>query len=134
MAAALRVVILTPLIDAGALARECGEAASTIDQLVSRGMAKIHKSSKRDGRSTTLYAITSKGMAALDAHSATPTPTPAPAPAGMYEPPISALSTWTPTGYAGLELGRTCHRPGAYDAFTLPSMIGSERRTPKCAA
>lgn len=28
------------------------------------------------------------------------------------------------------ELGRTCHRPGAYDAFDLPSIIGQERRLP----
>jgi len=24
------------------------------------------------------------------------------------------------------ELGRTCHRPGAYDAFQLPSLFGDE--------
>jgi hypothetical protein len=132
MAAVLRVVMLTPLLDGAALARECGEAASTIEQLVSRGLAKIHKSSKRDGRSTTLYAVTLKGMVALDAHSATPAP--APPPVRGPEPPIAAPSTWTPTGYAGLELGRTCHRPGAYDAFSLPSMIGSERRVPKGVA
>lgn len=30
--------------------------------------------------------------------------------------------------YACPELGKTCNRPGAYDAFELPSLIGSERR------
>jgi hypothetical protein len=29
--------------------------------------------------------------------------------------------------YDGRELGRTCHRSGAYDAFELPSLIGGQR-------
>lgn len=31
--------------------------------------------------------------------------------------------------YDGRELGRTCVRPGAYDAYKLPSLIGSQRVT-----
>ena len=29
--------------------------------------------------------------------------------------------------YNGTELGRTCHRPGAYDFMTIPSMRNGER-------
>lgn len=29
--------------------------------------------------------------------------------------------------YDGKELGRTCYRPGAYDAYDLPSIIGPQR-------
>jgi hypothetical protein len=38
--------------------------------------------------------------------------------------------------YQPLELGRTCHRPGAYDAFELPSMMLGKRvyRTDAAAA
>lgn len=32
--------------------------------------------------------------------------------------------------YACPELGRTCFRPGAYDAFELPSLIGSRLHFP----
>lgn len=38
---------------------------------------------------------------------------------------ISAGTTTTP--YMGEELRRTCLRPGAYDAFELPSLIGDQR-------
>ena len=38
----------------------------------------------------------------------------------------------TTTGtYQGLELGRTCLRPGAYDAYEKPSLIGSHRIQPR---
>lgn len=33
--------------------------------------------------------------------------------------------------YNGAELGRTCTRPGAYDAYALPSLIAGERHTRK---
>lgn len=32
------------------------------------------------------------------------------------------------TPYTCPELGRTCHRPGAYDAFDLPSLYGDIRK------
>jgi len=32
--------------------------------------------------------------------------------------------------YTAPELKRTSHRPGAYDAFDLPSLIGSKRVPP----
>lgn len=35
--------------------------------------------------------------------------------------------------YDGRELGRTCVRPGAYDAYELPSLIGSKRVSRRAA-
>lgn len=37
----------------------------------------------------------------------------------------------TKEAYQGLELGRTCLRPGAYDAYEKPSLIGSQRIQPR---
>lgn len=39
-----------------------------------------------------------------------------PAPAGLWDRPT----------YLCPELGRTCRRPNAYDAFELPSLMGKE--------
>ena len=33
--------------------------------------------------------------------------------------------------YDGAEMGQTCHRPGAYDAFALPSLYGTRRVLPR---
>ncbi len=33
--------------------------------------------------------------------------------------------------YGGAELGKTCLRPGAYDAYSLPSVFGNQIRTPR---
>lgn len=132
MAAALRVITLTPLLDAAGFTRECGEAASTLEQIVSRGFAKISKSNKRDGRKTTLYAATLKGMLALEGF--VPATLAAPAPPPAQKPNTAATSAPKSYGYGCPELGRTCLRPGAYDAFALPSLIGKERRKPKASA
>lgn len=121
MAAALRVITLMPLLDAASVGRECGGAASTLEQLVMRGFVKAQPSRKIDGKSTSLYVVTLKGMDALNEHTS--------APRGPAAAPARASS-----GYACPELGRTCQRPGAYDAFALPSLIGNERRVPRSAA
>lgn len=42
-------------------------------------------------------------------------------------PVASAFMSGT---YTCPELGRTCHRPGAYDAFELPSLMGSRLHYP----
>jgi hypothetical protein len=121
MAAALRVITLMPLLDAASIGRECGGAASTLEQMVTRGFVKTQPSRKIDGKATTLYVVTLKGMDALNEHTA--------APRGPAVAPVRASSSYTCP-----ELGRTCHRPGAYDAFALPSLIGNERRVLRSAA
>jgi hypothetical protein len=125
MAAVLRVVVLRPLLDGASIARECNDATSTLEQLVSRGFARINKSRKRDGRMAALYIATLKGRAALDSH--------APA-AARPRKRTGAPAAPASAGYACPELGRTCHRPGAYDAFALPSLIFDERRVPRSVA
>lgn len=39
----------------------------------------------------------------------------------------SFANATTKTDYDGKELGPTCHRAGAYDAYQLPSLINGER-------
>lgn len=39
-------------------------------------------------------------------------------------------ATLRASAYTCPELGRTCQRPGAYQALDLPSIIGNERRWP----
>jgi hypothetical protein len=124
MAAALRVITLMPLLDAASIGRECGGVATTLEQLVTRGFVKTQPSRKIDGKATTLYVATLKGMDALDEH--------APIPRGQASAPAAPMRT--SIGYTCPELGRTCQRPGAYDAFALPSLIGNERRVPRSAA
>lgn len=121
MAAALRVVATTQLLDAAGVKRECGDASAALEDLCRRGLVKSLPGTRRDGSTSTLFVVTSKGVTALGRHDARPAPVPA------FEP------KWNGQAYGCPELGRTCHRPGAYDAFTLPSLIGSERRMPRGA-
>lgn len=48
------------------------------------------------------------------------------------QPPKPNLgsATLSTAAYTCPELGRTCMRPGAYDALALPSLIAGERRYP----
>ena len=41
---------------------------------------------------------------------------------------------FSPDSYSGAELQATCPRPGAYNAFALPSLFNGARRTPPQAA
>ena len=48
---------------------------------------------------------------------------------GQYTPATMGSRHPIPKGtYHCPELGRTCMRPGAYDAFDLPSMYAGERK------
>lgn len=46
-----------------------------------------------------------------------------PVPVRSYQP--------GPGSYDGAELGKTCQRPGAYDAYALPSLYGTRRVLPR---
>lgn len=120
-AAALRAVARTKLLDAAGVNRACGDSSSTLDNLCRRGLVKTQTSTRRDGKPSALYSVTRKGTTALDRYDAQNAPPPA------FQP------TWHGKTYSCPELGRTCQRPGAYDAFALPSLFGNERRMPKGA-
>jgi len=47
------------------------------------------------------------------------------------EPKVKKVERFIPTGkYNGSELGRTCHRPGAYDFMAIPSLRDGVRVYP----
>lgn len=119
MEAALRVVVQNKLLDAAGVNRACGDAYTSLGDLCRRGLVKVKPGAQRDGKPTTLYIATDKGVAALERHVV------------RIEGVVSRARAWDGKAYKCPEMGRTCHRPGAYDALALPSMIGSERRTPK---
>ncbi|HZX82157.1 MAG TPA: hypothetical protein VFF19_01240 [Reyranella sp.] len=125
-AAVLRIVIDTPLLDVQGIARLCSQPGEHLAQLVSRGMLATQAGHRRDGTATTLYRATRKGFSAMDQHDLqhrVRRAAAAPAP----QPPAEKA-------YTCPELGRTCHRAGAYDAFALPSRFGDEFRAPKVVA
>lgn len=50
------------------------------------------------------------------------------APHTSVDGPSATLPAWA---YTCPELGRTCMRPGAYDAFDLPSLFNGRRHYPR---
>lgn len=123
-AAVLRIVINTPLLDVQSIARLCPQPRDHVVQLVSRGMLATQGGHRRDGTATTLYRATRKGFAAMDQHDLQ----------DRVRRAAPAPQVPTEKAYACPELGRTCHRTGAYDAFALPSRFGDELRAPKAIA
>lgn len=124
LAAVLRVVVNTPLLDIQAIARACTQPAGALEQLRTRGLVTTQEGQRRDATVSTLYRATRKGFAALDRYDA------------RHRVRVAARTPPVPSAksYACPELGRTCHRPGAYDAFGLPSRFGNELRLPKVIA
>lgn len=122
MATALRAVVHVKRLDTEAAGTACGRSASTLTDLCRRGFVKRAPGTRLNGSPASFYVATDKGVAALERHAA------------AQRPVVSVAPAWTAEAYKCPELGRTCHRPGAYDAFTLPSRFGSELREPKSAA
>lgn len=122
-AAAISLLAATPLLDGASIFNLCGQANDLIAPLCVRGLLKQQAGQRRDGLQSTLYSVTSKGFSALDRYRgrrSARTPT-------QVEQGVAPATK----AYTCPELGRTCHRPGAYDAFSLPSRFGNEPRTPK---
>lgn len=121
-AAAIALLAGTPLLDGASIFNHSGQANDAISSLCDRGLLKQQGGQRRDGVQATLYSVTSKGFSALDRHRLRRTARTA----------VQVEHGCAPTtkGYTCPELGRTCHRPGAYDAFSLPSRFGNEWRTP----
>lgn len=122
----LRVIVGTPLLEGGAIANGHGQSASmALDQLQNRGMVRTQGGARRDGTPITRYVATRKGASALDRYDAA---------MRKKGPGFIAASSFAGEPYKCPELGRTCQRPGAYDAFALPSLFGQHRVFPKAIA
>lgn len=119
----LRMIVGTPLLEGGAIANGHGQSATAaLDQLQNRGMVRTQAGTRRDGTPVARYVATRKGVTALDRYDAA---------MRKRGPGFVAVSSFTDESYKCPELGRTCQRPGAYDAFALPSLIGKVRVMPK---
>lgn len=91
----------------------------TLPTLIARGYAKEHTGRQRDGRSTSLFSLTTEGEAALkaaaQAHPVSHFGAVAPA---RTEGPSAAI-------YQGNELRPYAGRAGALAAFAHPSRVGA---------
>lgn len=122
-AAAIALLAATPLLDGASIFNLCGQSNEVISPLCDRGLLKQQSSQRRDGIQATLYSATRKGITALDRHKSRRST--------HSTTHVEQGCAPTTKAYTCPELGRTCRRPGAYDAFSLPSRFGNEWRTPR---
>ncbi|WP_219209477.1 hypothetical protein [Variovorax boronicumulans] len=125
-AAAIALLAATPLLDGASIFNHSGQANDVVSSLCDRGLLKQQGGQRRDGVQATLYSVTRRGFSALDRYKSRRSARPA--------THVEYAPAPTTKGYTCPELGRTCHRPGAYDAFSLPSRFGNEWRMPRGAA
>lgn len=119
----LRLVAQQPGITTAAASRVLGWAAGG-EMLAFARMRYVHADlmQQAGGRAQRGYVITEDGRRALRG----------PAPVGEF--PAARQAPATGDSYTCPELGRTCHRPGAYDAFGLPSLMQGRRVWPRAIA
>lgn len=125
LAAVLRTVAQADLCEPSTIAKAHGRAvAEQLDQLHAAGLVMRQAARRLDRTRTTLYSISATGRERLNAydggfrHRLT---------GSSHVPPIAAPRTahLTTKGlYTGTELRPYNGRPGAMDAFALPSRIG----------
>lgn len=125
LAAVLRTVALADLCEPSTIAKAHGHAvAEQLDQLHAAGLVMRQGARRLDRTRTTLYTISTPGRDRLQAYDAgfrhriT---------AGTSVPVVAAARTahLTTRGlYTGAELQPYDGRPGAMDAFALPSRMG----------
>ncbi|MBB3642580.1 hypothetical protein [Variovorax atrisoli] len=127
LAAVLRAVRLADFAEAGAIAKACNQAVTTpLRKLMLAGLVRSHKSRRADQSATRLYSISADGEAALRAWEAEARRQAniASTGAAVAQPRVTRF-----TGtYTGAELRPYDGRPGAMDAFALPSRVGRRLR------
>lgn len=98
----------------------------TARHLEKAGFAYCEEHPVENGKDQEVYFITSKGVQALRSIA-----NPKPQVAQIPRPPIVKANLVHTGGrrddYYTPELGRTAHRPGAYDAYDKPSLINGKR-------
>lgn len=113
------LVVATIRSRTGLIASNHASTRDGINQLREAGLVTVPPNSD-------LYRITKKGLDLSMEIGAPPTGTVTKVRsakqkrAELYERPT----------YDGAELGKTCMRPGAYDAYTLPSLMGGKKVMP----
>ncbi|MGQ2992742.1 hypothetical protein [Variovorax sp.] len=127
LAVVLRAVRMADFAEVGAIAKLCSIAVTTpLRRLMLAGHVRSHQSRRADQSRTRLYSISAAGEAALHAHDAAARRQAAIA---AYGSAVAQPRTTRSTGtYNGAELRPTVTRPGAMDAFELPSRVGSRLR------
>lgn len=118
----LLAVATEPMLRAEVEAATGAPARSPLHTLRTEGHLSSEIKQVRGQHTLAHYSITPAGRSALARHGRTATHAGAPA-AHRSAPPSGT--------YDGAELGQTCQRPGAYDAFRHPSLIGGQLVWPK---
>ncbi len=123
LAVVLRAVRMADFAEVGAIAKLCSIAVTTpLRRLMLAGHVRSHQSRRADQSRTRLYSISAAGEAALHAHDAAARRQAAIA---AYGSAVAQPRTTRCTGtYNGAELRPSVTRPGAMDAFALPSRVG----------
>jgi len=120
--AVLRIVRACPLITGTGINSEMKRSVSRhLGKLVQNGHLQAREQRQISGRVERAYSLTDRGRRSLEAAITAPSRAPKTAPRA---PSMDGT-------YTCPELGKTCDRPGAYDAFGYPSLIAGERHFPR---
>jgi hypothetical protein len=125
LAAVLRAVALADFCEPSTIAKVIGHAvAEQLEQLRAAGLVMRNVARRADRTRTTLYTATAIGRDQLRAHEINSAPR-LRAPTGMPTVAAPRTAQLTTRGlYTGAELRPYEGRPGAMDAFALPSRMG----------
>lgn len=126
LAGVLRTVAQADFCEPSTIAKAYGRSvADELDQLHAHGLVMRQAARRPDRTRTTLYSITSSGRDQLRAHGINSVPR-LRIPAGLTTVAAPRTAQLTAKGvYVGAELRPYEGRPGAMDAFALPSRMGS---------
>lgn len=126
LAAVLRTVALADFCEPSTIAKAMGHAvAEQLDELCAARLVMRNAARRADRTRTTLYTITVTGRDQLRAYEISQVPR-LRAPASMPTVAGPRTAQLTTRGlYDGAELRAYDSRPGAMDAFSLPSRMGS---------
>lgn len=125
--ALLRLVLDQPHITPSVATKQMGHAVGgALAELARLGFLRVDATQQISGRGQQAYLITLQGRQALRQPAQA-----VPAPAPRTDTVAASLRH---DAYTCPELGQTCMRPGAYDAFRYPSLIAGQRVWPKGAA
>lgn len=125
LAAVLRTVALADFCEPSTIAKAHGHAvAEQLEQLRTARMVMRNAARRADRTRTTLYSITAVGRDQLRAYEINSAPRMR-APVGLPTVAGPRTAQLTTSGlYTGAELQPYDGRPGAMDAFALPSRMG----------
>lgn len=121
LAGVLFTVACNDMSERATLAKAMGRSVrADVSQLQALGLVRSMKSTRIDGTRTWMWSITPKGSEVLDAR--------------RGNVPSTAIATnrlpFSDELYVGTELHAYTGRPGAMDAYALPSRVGTRLHFP----